>query len=161
MNNIEKVENILNKLNINEPPIPLERVAGFFALSIIEYPKFPDSVSGTIIKDDDLLAIGVNSNHPKVRQRFTAAHELGHYILNHDQNKVLDDTFDKSSNIEVEANKFASELLMPKKMLKKDLDNQSWDIPRLSQRYGVSEQAMSVRLLEANFINHSNLGRPE
>lgn len=156
-----KVTTILNKLNIDKPPIPLEKISDFFGISIINYPKFPDSVSGTIIKEEDLLAIGVNENHAISRQRFTIAHELGHYVLGHDEHKILDDTFDKNSDKEKEANIFAAELLMPYEMLKQDLNAQAWDIPRLSKRYGVSEQAMSIRLLETNLINNTNLRKPE
>ena len=152
-----KIKTILEKLEIKEPPIPLEKIANFFALAIINYPRFPYSISGTIIKDEDLHAIGVNTNHPKVRQRFTIAHELGHYILGHDVNKILDDEFDKNSDKEREANQFAGELLIPYHMLEEDLKKQTWNISGLSQRYQVSEQAITIRLLETNFINNKNL----
>jgi Zn-dependent peptidase ImmA (M78 family) len=155
-----RVNSILEKLSIKEPPVPIEAVAKFFGIHIISYPKFPDSISGTIIKDDDLHAIGVNENHPRVRQRFTIAHELGHYIMGHDTNKILDDTFDKNSDQEKEANKFAGEILMPLKILKDDIEKQVYDIPTLAKRYEVSEQAMSVRLIETHLIYNQNLKKP-
>lgn len=152
-----KVNSILKKLDINKAPVDVEKVAEFFSLNVIYYPKFPDSISGTIIKDVDLHAIGVNANHPKVRQRFTIAHELGHYIMGHDQKTVLDNSFDKKTDNEKEANKFASELLMPIDFLKNDLDKENYNIPSLAKKYEVSEQAMSIRLLETNLIHHNNL----
>ena len=152
-----KVKSILDKLNIVSAPIPIEKIANLFSLAIIYYPKFPNSVSGTIIKDDDLHAIGVNENHSKVRQRFTIAHELGHYIMGHDENTYLDDSFDKSTDKEREANKFAGELLMPFEILKTDIEKNVYNIPSLAKRYEVSEQAMSIRLLETNLINNHNL----
>jgi Zn-dependent peptidase ImmA (M78 family) len=155
-----KVKSILEKLVITEAPIPVEKVADLFSLSVIYYPKFPDSVSGTIIKDDDLHAIGVNENHPVVRQRFTIAHELGQYIMGHDENRILDDSFDKNTDNEREANKFASELLMPYNILKADIEKEPHNIPSLAQKYKVSEQAMSIRLLESGLINNSNLKKP-
>lgn len=155
-----KVRSILEKLNIKEAPIPVDKVANFFSLEIVYYPNFPDSVSGTIIKDEDLHAIGVNQNHPRVRQRFTIAHEIGHYIMGHDENKIIDDTFDKSTDKEKEANKFASELLMPYALLKLDIEKERQDIPGLARKYEVSEQAMSIRLLESGLINNSNLKKP-
>lgn len=155
-----KVRSILEKLNINEAPIPVEQVADLFSLKIIYYPKFPDSVSGTIIKDEDLHAIGVNANHPRVRQRFTVAHELGHYIMGHDEAPILDDTFDKNSDKEREANKFASELLMPYALLKSDIEKENHDIPSLARKYEVSEQSISIRLLETSLINSPNLKKP-
>lgn len=152
-----KVNIIIEKLKIEDAPTPLEKVAEFFALPIVYYPKFPDSISGTVIQEEDLLAIGVNDKHPRVRQRFTIAHELGHYILGHDTSKILDDKFDKDSDKEKEANKFASELLMPIEILKRDLSSKKWNIPSLAKRYEVSEQAMTIRLMEANLINNTNL----
>jgi len=78
INITNRVKAIIEKLNIYSPPVPVERVAELFSLKIVYYSKFPDSVSGAIIQEEGLNAIGVNSNHPKVRQRFTIAHELGH-----------------------------------------------------------------------------------
>jgi len=155
-----KIKSILDKLKISEAPIPIEKVANLFSLEVVYYPKFPDSVSGTIIKDEELHAIGVNANHPKVRQRFTIAHELGHYIMGHDENSILDDSFDKNTDKEREANKFASELLMPYNFLKSDIEKDRHDIPSLAKRYEVSEQAMSIRLLETSLINSNNLKKP-
>ncbi len=156
----EKVSIILKKVNVDEPPIDVEKVAAFFGLPIVYYPNFPDSISGTIIKDEDLLAIGINENHAEVRQRFTIAHEIGHYVMGHDENKILDDTFDKNSEKEKEANVFAGELLIPYHILKRDLDREVSDIPSLAKRYNVSEQAMSIRLLETSLINNPNLKKP-
>lgn len=148
----EKVESIIKKLNISSPPIPIEKVAELFSLQIIIYPKFPNNVSGVIIKKEGLNVIGVNSNHPKVRQRFSIAHELGHYIMGHDNMEYIDETFDKPTDKEQEANKFAAKILMPRSMLKKDIEKNDYDIPSLAKRYEVSEQAMSIRLLETGLI---------
>lgn len=153
----KRVDNILKKLNISIAPIPLEQVAKFFSLEVVDYPGFPDSVSGALIKEEGLQVIGVNENHPLVRRRFTIAHELGHYIMGHDVTSVLDHAFDGATDKEREANQFASELLMPKNFLKKDLDQKQYTIKDLASRYLVSEQSMSIRLIETQLLNHSNL----
>jgi Zn-dependent peptidase ImmA (M78 family) len=152
-NVIKKVKQILDNLKINKAPIPVEKVAEFFSLKVVYYPKFPDSISGTIIQQEDLNAIGVNSKQHPVRQRFSISHELGHYLLGHDQSHIIDDTFDEPTNKEREANEFAAELLMPIGILKKDITEKKWDIPSLAKYYEVSEQAMSIRLLETGLIN--------
>ena len=149
----EDIKHIFEKLNISEPPVPIEKIPGLFSLKVVYYNKFPDNISGTIIQQEDLKAIGVNSNHPKVRQKFSIAHELGHFLLGHDSQHIIDDTFDKPTNNEQEANKFAAEILMPAEMLKKDIGNSEYDIPSLANRYEVSEQAMSIRLLESGLIH--------
>lgn len=147
-----KVKQILDKLNIKNAPVPVEKVADFFSLKVVYYPKFPDSISGTIIQQEGLNAIGINSKHHPVRQRFSISHEIGHFLLGHDQSHIIDDTFDKPTDKEREANQFAGELLMPTEFLKKDIDEKEWDIPLLARRYEVSEQAMSIRLLETGLI---------
>ena len=153
-----RVKSMLEKLNITEAPIPVEDVTKLFSLKVKYYPKFPDSISGTIIKEENLNVIGVNKNHPKVRQRFTIAHELGHYIMGHDEKTNLDDSFDKNTDKEREANKFAGELLMPYDLLKSNIEKDNHDIPILAKKYEVSEQAMSIRLLETGLINNPNFG---
>ena len=152
-----KVKAILEKLNIDNVdngPIPVKEVADIFSLPVVSYPHFPDSISGTIIQNNEINVIGVNANQANVRQRFTIAHELGHYLLGHDHAKVIDETFDSPNRNEQEANKFAAELLMPEHFLKKDVENGLVDVPTLATRYLVSEQAMSIRLLETGLINY-------
>lgn len=150
----ENIRHILNKLDIQSPPVPVDKVAELFSIKVVPYSKFPDSISGTIIQQHDLNAIGINSNHASVRQRFSVAHELGHFLLGHDSTKIIDDTFDVPTDKEQQANKFAAELLMPFDLLKNDIESHAheYDIPALARRYEVSEQAMSIRLLETGFI---------
>lgn len=149
----KKVEQILNNLNISAPPIPVDKIAEFFSLRIVEYSKFPKHISGTIMQlPDGSMVIGINSNDQKVRQRFSIAHEIAHFLLGHDERHIIDDTFDKPTDKEREANQFAADLLMPIDMLKKDIMERKYDIPSLAKRYDVSDQAMSIRLLEANLI---------
>ncbi|MCX6743115.1 MAG: ImmA/IrrE family metallo-endopeptidase [Candidatus Parcubacteria bacterium] len=152
----DKIRTILKSLEIKEPPIPLEKVANFFTIKVVPYKNFPENISGTIVNEDGFIAIGINSNKPITRQRFTIAHELGHFLLNHDiGSKLIDENFDKPINIEMEANDFAAELLMPRDFLKKDIEEKKFNIniPDLAKRYNVSEQAMSVRLLRTGLIN--------
>lgn len=152
----EKVRNIIKKLKIFEPPIPIEKVAALFSIKVVPYSNFPDHISGTIIDQKGFVMIGVNSNHSKVRQRFTIAHELAHFLLGHELgDKIIDDVFDRPTEKEREANEFAAELLIPKDMLEEDIKTKriKLKIPDLARRYEVSEQAMSIRLLETGLIN--------
>lgn len=61
--------------------------------------------------------IVVNSNHPLSVQRFTAAHELGHFVCGHefgvDDYRTTNPATTTIDLKEVEANSFAAELLMP------------------------------------------------
>ena len=151
---VEKVRTILTKHNLESAPVPIERVANLFSIKIVPYSKFTQQISGTIIKDENFIAIGVNSNDAVVRQRFTIAHELGHFLLGHDIAQTLDDAkLDRPIDNEKEADKFAAELLIPIDFLKKDIESGIKNLAELSRRYEVSEQAMSVRLLNTGLIN--------
>jgi Zn-dependent peptidase ImmA (M78 family) len=112
-------------------------------------------------------AIVVNSTHPRVRQRFTVAHELGHLLLHGYTVAHADRGFkvrfrnarssDGSVTEEIEANDFAAELLMPadlvlNKVLEQDLEYAPLDdedvgaLQALSEEFDVSQQALSFRL---------------
>lgn len=60
---------------------------------------------------------------------------------------------------EIEANSFAAALLMPKKLLQKELINNTQKISdikikSLAKKFEVSTQAMSIRLINLGFINY-------
>jgi Zn-dependent peptidase ImmA (M78 family) len=107
----------------------------------------------------------VNSNHHPNRQRFTIAHELGHIMLHRAK---LDSTvlIDKNRNFiprdpvsaegtdrfEMQANAFASELLMPERLLKQVLSESAGDfhddeyLKSLAKKFKVSLAALQYRL---------------
>ena len=72
-----------------------------------------------------------------------AAHEIGHLLLEHTCNKNQDD----GSHNETEANIFASELLVPTSFIKKDYTKMQ-NIQTLSKMYRVSDQALSIKMIE-------------
>ena len=127
----------------------------------LRFTPLPDELSGYIeaLKGGG-FAIGVNSFHPRSRQRFTAAHELGHYAYHLDLiGEGIDDTrayrsepggkfFNRKigAKQETEANRFASNLLMPQALIKKLEKKGVRSIPDLAKRLDVSRQAMSIRM---------------
>lgn len=90
-----------------------------------------------------------NDKHPVVRKRFSVAHEIGHLILGH---SIKNDIFSYSTKdaTEVEANIFASELLMPYDWLKRDLKESGVNIENLSKKYWVSKEALGWRLANSD-----------
>jgi len=79
------------------------------------------------------------------RDRFTIAHELGHYFLHSEQGEFPIIAYRQgSTRIEWEANWFAAALLMPA-----DEFREAWgrlqDISELAEEFGVSEDAARVR----------------
>jgi Zn-dependent peptidase ImmA (M78 family) len=79
-----------------------------------------------------------------VRQRFTVAHELGHILLGHNNRSRVIDYNSKDTN-EQQANIFASELLAPLQMLKKECSF-SESLTSLADKFLVSKDMMQWRL---------------
>ena len=107
------------------------------------------------------------AHHPK-RQRFSIAHELGHYLPHREDGTVFVDRSSvffrdraSSSGIrcqEVDANAFAAELLMPEGDLEAQLNGRPIDafdevsVRRLAARFGVSAQALTIRLTRLDLV---------
>ena len=64
----------------------------------------------------------INSNHPVSKQRYTAAHELGHHRLGHGESLDAETGFGSADNArpadEVAAEAFAGHLLLPRQLLR-------------------------------------------
>lgn len=169
---LKKVDDIFNKLNIEKrQPIDLYDITKKLNIKILE-KSLDDNISGFLfINQNEQPIIGINEKHPTTRQRFTIAHEIGHYILHapKDENiSFVDKQFfianrNKKSNQgifieEIEANFFAAELLMPSEAIYKsfvkevDHKNISSTYKKLSKVFDVSEQAMKFRLSNLGFI---------
>lgn len=93
------------------------------------------------------------------RQRFTLAHELGHYFLHSRQGENPLQAFRLGTSLaEQEANYFAAELLMPEEMFKKDFGSLSKNleiddkISKMAEMYHVSFSAATVRLSSLRLI---------
>lgn len=157
------VDALLEDVGVTRPPIPVERVAEALGARV-RYAPFEGELSGMLICDDDgqFVVIGVNSLHHPNRRRFTIAHECGHLRLHHRQTRIDRSPLqvslrDGTSSLaidadEVEANRFAAELLMPYDMVKEDLADIELDIEdenalrALAERYRVSTQALTLRI---------------
>lgn len=170
---IEKItESILKDLNITKVEnIKTEKIAKFLGIDDIQPEKLSHSISGFFVQENKKNYIRYNKNEVEERQRFTIAHELGHFILH--KNKSLSVIKqgvlyrdDNSSSGEVkkerEANAFAAALLMPSKLIAKEIDkapsasNVNNAIAYLADRFRVSEQAMMFRLMNLGYrINGS------
>ncbi len=157
-----KARSLLKELSITRIPTPLPRIARALDL-IIEYTPLDMESSGMALVKEGRRLVWVNALlHPN-RQRFTLAHEIGHHVM-HD--KVLEQGVhvDKgilrrdvlsakgTDELELQANAFASELLMPAEEIDRaleadfDLDDRS-AVEGLAQKFKVSLAAMQYRLM--------------
>jgi len=107
----------------------------------------------------------INSDKPRIRRRFTIAHELGHLALGHlhGGEVVVDETVRGRSPREREANAFAAGLLMPEVGVKGGWERLrhrlgkcplpiNW-IVWLAASFGVSDQAAAYRLANLGLIH--------
>jgi Zn-dependent peptidase ImmA (M78 family) len=160
------VRGILADNGIGRPPIPVDRIAQSFGVRI-NRDKYEGDLSGIMYRDEHDAIIGVNTYHHPNRQRFTIAHELAHYLLHRGKAVYVDKNYPVMVNLrnevsskaedieEIEANRFAAELLMPYEFLYEDLERHKVDLENdsdegvraLAQKYKVSEQAMRFRIM--------------
>ena len=117
-------------------------------------------VSGMIETSGKTFNLTVNALDPSTRQRFTLAHELGHYMLHRHLigDGLDDDRTYRSTDVgkyhntliglkqEREANRFAANLLMPRKTVDKYWAKDGATIESMADKFGVSQHAMSIRV---------------
>ena len=108
------------------------------------------NVSGLLSKrPNEEAEIYVDIDDSLVRQRFTVAHELGHYLertLDDKDHVSFVDRRDGSFNLhEFFANEFAGNLLMPADEVKR-VNKSKRSIAELAAYFGVSVEAANVRL---------------
>lgn len=162
----EESARLLAARPLGELPVNVRAIAKSLGIAL-EFANFDDEVSGVLVRTADATMIGVNWSHHPNRQRFTIAHEIGHYLLHPGGTFVDKSTTARfrdrqaGSGSEVEereANRFAATLLMPAEAIEKasaafpfaiDDEDQLRDF---SDRFGVSSQAMLIRLKELGFV---------
>ena len=154
------VEALLSDLSASDvPPIPLEPMVRSRGITLRK-AKLDEDVSGLLVRTGGSATIGVNAAHPSLRQRFTIAHEFGHFLLHEGIIEHVDHRYrvnyrDQQSALardveEIEANYFAASLLMPARLLDQCgalnvLDDDRM-VQALAARFQVSRHAMSLRL---------------
>lgn len=155
---------LLADAGVRSAPVPVERIVKARGITL-QFAPLGDELSGMAYIKDGLKIIGVNALHHPNRQRFSVAHELAHHVLHVREITEavhVDRGFrvlhrDKLSAegidpLEVEANAFASELLMPEALLADAIGDAGLDldddeaIDALARRFKVSASAMRNRL---------------
>lgn len=166
-NSIELAKAVIKQLPYIELPIPVRDIA--YALDIVEIKSITASgFEGGLITLDDKSSgsILIKEKNSLRRQRFTIGNELGHY-LNPWHNPGNTGQFmckskdmvaskykpnDSRQKMEVEANQFSAELLMPSKLIQTDIKRLKGPeidhIVALADKYDVSKESMGRRYTE-------------
>lgn len=146
-------------------PVDVKAIISEIGLTYVER-DLPPGESGYIEYDGLSCTIAVNSNDGPQRKRFTAAHELGHFLIHRDllkKHRHLDRLFDEAANRnpsrpleyqhEVQANNFAASLLMPKLTIERAIAAGTDTIRDLALKFDVSRLAMEYRLKSLGMLN--------
>ena len=145
------------------PPVDVDAIAT--ALGIVRDNSFNPTrfgYSGEIFWRGGFPTVWINPADSLVRRRFTLAHEIGHFILHMQGNqdaKFKDDVKimrrgGEWNGEEMQANRFAACLLMPKALIDREFEKARFWKPTketLAKQFMVSEESMGYRL--------ANLGR--
>jgi Zn-dependent peptidase ImmA (M78 family) len=135
----------------------------------VESTTLGEDISGVLVIEGGRGTIGYNAAHPSVRQRFSIAHEIGHFVLHEGHGPLFidkkytvyrrDPRSSSGENLqEIEANQFAAALLMPRALLRREAAEVHFDLAdeatldALAKKFDVSLQAMSIRLMNLNLL---------
>ena len=119
-------------------PIPVEGIAEMLDLKIESVPIEGEHSGQLLWREQKIF---VNSLQPRQRQRFTVAHELGHFIL-HSTNATSFCLVRALGREEREANYFAARLLMPTEAVRDAWNEVSKRLPRQDKDGQVDHMAV-------------------
>lgn len=134
----KKVKSLIIKYGTNNP----FELADYLGIKVIFEPL--GSINGYYNKQLRMKQIHINSDIDRHLQLFTGAHELGHAILHPNANTpfLRNNTGLLVNKYEIEANKFAIELIIQDEDLSEYQDYTTGQISRL---LGYSEEIVKLR----------------
>lgn len=150
----KKVKGLADSLtcDYSAPPIPALEIAESQGVDVIFASFSPANQDVAGLCDFAHRKLYVNADDIIVRQTFTIAHELGHWLLHKEYFDAHPDDYqvfprfqsaNNSNPFEKEANHFAANLLVPLRLLKPVSDA---SVASLADAFGVSRTMMEFRL---------------
>ncbi len=148
-------DTLLTALGITEPTeINLETLAAYCGATIVYEPL--DGCAAQLVGHDGRAIITVDAGTRRARQRFSAGHELGHWM--YDRGRIartctegnLTRDWHEGSR-ERRANRYAAELLLPARMFTprtRNLPSTFESVRELADTFETSLTATAVRLAE-------------
>ncbi|REE21194.1 uncharacterized protein DUF955 [Paraburkholderia sp. BL27I4N3] len=133
-------------------PVAIAKAAGVRVFTNPDMGRY----AGWFYVHEDVPTIEYNGRDPLVRQRFTIAHELGHFALAHGarpRDGAEAFSLTNYDPLEADANKFAAELLMPAAVVNGMIRmHDITDFERLSHMFNTSGVAMKYRLKNLGWL---------
>jgi Zn-dependent peptidase ImmA (M78 family) len=153
----------------DEIPVAVEAIAEDLLGLRIEQSDELGDCSGMLLPAERLIFVNANErmagDTPIQRQRFTIAHELGHWVCHaagaaqpqptYCRERDLSEDADRA--LEREANVFAAELLMPEPAVRGAWSDLK-DVAACADRFGVSPTAMQWRLYAFGLVEEKPVG---
>ena len=143
---------------LKKKPVPLGELAKKLKLTV-KLSSMKPGRSGLIEKlEDGSYKIKINRYEVRTRQRFTLAHEIAHYLLHQEiidnSGKIQDNVLyrsGQSEQVEIEANKLASEIILPTEQVKIEYENlldkeHNEIVEQLASEWQVSDITMEIKL---------------
>jgi Zn-dependent peptidase ImmA (M78 family) len=153
-----------NKYNVSvASPVDIFDVVRSAGL-VLAFRPMSSKVSATLVREGGIAGIIINANHPLSRQRFSAAHEFGHYEFGH--KSVIDcgeDLFRHGlvlNDQEKLAESFAAWFLMPYPLVLSTVRQlgiikitTATEVYQISLRLGTSLSATAFQLRNQKFLS--------
>lgn len=128
------------------PRLDLSKVLAQYGL---EWHRRPFTrLAGALVGLGESYHVVTNSRQNEARQRFSAAHELKHFLTDRQARAVFYCTGRSDSGLERAANVFARELLMAPEVVEFLLDRGGYAPEQIGRSLGVSAEAAGYRLRE-------------
>lgn len=135
---------LLEIFGVTRPSVDVDKIAR--DLGVLVHPIPNPGWAGAVRSTGERADIWIRKEDAPVRQRFTLAHELGHLFLQPGLDMEFRDTTFAGGAKEIQANRFAADLLMPLWMVAEQAERLGYSSTRLAALFAVSAQAMGIRL---------------
>lgn len=149
----QKAEALLRERGIAALPVDPFKVAGESGIEVQAKPDTAAGVSGMLLRHGDNFGI-LYATHIDNEgfQRFSVAHELGHYFLDGHIDHVLPVDgiheshagFVSADPYELEADNFAAGLLMPESLFKKELNQREPGLEAIEYMAGLCRTSLTA-----------------
>lgn len=101
------------------------------------------SIRGFFVLKNRIKQVFLNYNLSDYEKRFVLSHEIGHSLLHPEQNTMfLQNTFFSANRLEIEANRFAIELLMSDEDIQ---EHWEYTLNEWSMFYGLPPEIIELR----------------
>lgn len=167
MKPVERARLLLHEFSITTAPaLSVDQIFKQYNIIYDEMDYGNTNYMGGLIRAEGKTIILVNTDIKNIgRINFTKAHELGHFSLNHKGMQFecsRSDMLDSTKNpIEIEANQFAKEFLLPAHILRPITMSAPFDfdtIRAISSEFMVSKLVSVLRMLDFHSGNYAVFG---